>query len=115
MAQARKFKAFEGSRAFKEFDASFFRSGSGGGLSEPVMEFPAILGVLLTTRGAFRILRRNVVSYFLLCARRPLSSSHGRWKAQAPIVVVDKEDEVLFVESSLVGPGTVHWRRSRDS
>ena len=26
-------------------DASFFRSGSGEGLSEPVMEFPAVLGV----------------------------------------------------------------------
>ena len=29
-------------------DASFFRSGSGEGLSEPVMEFPAVLGVFLT-------------------------------------------------------------------
>ena len=28
-------------------DPSFFRSGSGEGLSEPVMEFPAVLGVLL--------------------------------------------------------------------
>ena len=28
-------------------DASFFRSGSGEGLSEPVMEFPAALGVFL--------------------------------------------------------------------
>ena len=28
-------------------DASFFRSGSGEGLSEPVMEFPAVLGVFL--------------------------------------------------------------------
>ena len=28
-------------------DASFFRSGSGEGLSEPVMEFPAVPGVLL--------------------------------------------------------------------
>ena len=28
--------------------ASFFRSGSGEGLSEPVMEFPAVLGVFLT-------------------------------------------------------------------
>ena len=28
-------------------DASFFRSGSGEGLSEPVMEFPAVLGVSL--------------------------------------------------------------------
>ena len=28
--------------------ASFFRSGSGEGLSEPVMEFPAILGAFLT-------------------------------------------------------------------
>ena len=28
-------------------DASFFRSGSGEGLSEPVMEFPAVLGVCL--------------------------------------------------------------------
>ena len=30
-------------------DASFFRIGSGEGLSEPVMEFPAVLGVLLIT------------------------------------------------------------------
>ena len=29
-------------------DASFFRSGSGEGLSELVMEFPAVLGVFLT-------------------------------------------------------------------
>ena len=29
-------------------DASFFRSGSGEGLSEPVMEFPAVLGPFLT-------------------------------------------------------------------
>ena len=28
-------------------DASFFRSGSGEGFSEPVMEFPAVLGVSL--------------------------------------------------------------------
>ena len=28
-------------------DVSFFRSGSGEGLSEPVMEFPAVLGVFL--------------------------------------------------------------------
>ena len=28
-------------------DASFFRSGSGEGLSEPVVEFPAVLGVSL--------------------------------------------------------------------
>ena len=31
-------------------DASFFRSGSGEGLSEPVMEFPAVLGVFLNKR-----------------------------------------------------------------
>ena len=30
-------------------DASFFRSGSGEGLSEPVMEFPAVLGVFQTS------------------------------------------------------------------
>ena len=30
-------------------DASFFRSGSGEGLSEPVMELPAVLGVFLTS------------------------------------------------------------------
>ena len=53
--QTLQFKAFEASRAFPEFslspstagDASFFRSGSGEGLSEPVMEFPAVLGVFL--------------------------------------------------------------------
>ena len=33
-------------------DASFFRSGSGEGLSELVMEFPAVLGVFLT-KGCF--------------------------------------------------------------
>ena len=32
-------------------DASFFRSGSGEGLSEPVMEFPAVLGVFLKQEG----------------------------------------------------------------
>ena len=50
-----QFKAFEGSRAFPEFSpaqcgwgrASFFGSGSGEGLSEPVMEFPAVLGAFL--------------------------------------------------------------------
>ena len=31
--------------------ASFFRSGSGEGLSEPVMEFPAVLGVFLRIWG----------------------------------------------------------------
>ena len=31
-------------------DASFFRSGSGEGLSEPAMEFPAVLGIFLTFR-----------------------------------------------------------------
>ena len=31
-------------------DASFFRSGSGEGLSEPVMEFPALLGVFLISK-----------------------------------------------------------------
>ena len=33
-------------------DASFFRSGSREGLSEPVMEFPAVLGVSLKQRGS---------------------------------------------------------------
>ena len=32
-------------------DASFFRSGSGEGLPEPVMEFPAVLGVFLRSGG----------------------------------------------------------------
>ena len=32
-------------------DASFFRSGSGEGLPEPAMEFPAILGVFLISWG----------------------------------------------------------------
>ena len=52
--QALQFKAFEGSRAFPEFsppstagDISFFRKGSGEGLSELVMEFPAVVGVFL--------------------------------------------------------------------
>ena len=52
--QTLQFKTFEGSRAFPEFpppstagDASFSRSGSGEGLSELVMEFPAVLGVFL--------------------------------------------------------------------
>ena len=34
-------------------DASFFRSGSGEGLSELVMEFPAVLGVFLRLDAAF--------------------------------------------------------------
>ena len=33
-------------------DASFFRSGSGQGLSEPVMEFPTVLRVFLKSGGA---------------------------------------------------------------
>ena len=43
-------------------DASFFRSGSGEGLSEPITEFPAVLGVFLSfdtpplhQRGALRV------------------------------------------------------------
>ena len=47
--QALEYKAFEASRAFPEFsplstagDASFFRSGSGQGPTELVMEFPAV-------------------------------------------------------------------------
>ena len=51
--QTQKFKAFEAFRAFPEdsppqygWDVSFFRSGSGEGLSEPVTEFPAVLRVL---------------------------------------------------------------------
>ena len=35
-------------------DASFFRIGSGEGLSEPVMEFPAVLGVFLKIGGVLR-------------------------------------------------------------
>ena len=53
MPQTLSFTAFEASRAFPEFSppstaggASFFRSGSGEGLPEPVMEFPAVLGVV---------------------------------------------------------------------
>ena len=38
-------------------DASFFRIGSGEGLSELVMEFPAVLGVLLIPRSRTR--KRN--------------------------------------------------------
>ena len=52
--QTLHFKAFEASRAFKNSlplstagDASFFRCGSGEGLSELVMEFPAVLRVFL--------------------------------------------------------------------
>ena len=54
MSQTLSFKAFEASRAFPELSppstaggASFFRSGSREGLPEPVMEFPAVLGVFL--------------------------------------------------------------------
>ena len=39
-------------------DASFFRSGSGEGLPEPVMEFPAVLGAFLIQR--FREMCGNV-------------------------------------------------------
>ena len=35
-------------------DASFFRSGFGEGLSEPVMEFPAVLGVFLNLENGIR-------------------------------------------------------------
>ena len=48
--QALLFKAFEASRACPEFsprDAFFFRNGSGEGLSELVMEFPAALRAFL--------------------------------------------------------------------
>ena len=50
-------------------DASFFRSGSGEGLSEPVMEFPAVLGASLTILGVVsphlpgEILRVVLVSF----------------------------------------------------
>ena len=37
-------------------DASFFRSGSGEGVSEPVMDFPAVLGVFHSPREALRII-----------------------------------------------------------
>ena len=40
--------------------ASFFRSGSGEGLPEPVMEFPAVLGVFLILRTLLRTLLRTV-------------------------------------------------------
>ena len=36
-------------------DASFFRIGSGEGLSEPVMEFPAVLGVTQIGRARHRV------------------------------------------------------------
>ena len=46
-----QFNAFEASRAFPRFTSPrtlpFFRSGSREGLSEPVMEFPAVLSVFL--------------------------------------------------------------------
>ena len=58
--------AFEASSASPEFspapstagDASLFRSGSGEGLSDPVMEFPAALGVFMIfgTPGPERLL-----------------------------------------------------------
>ena len=42
-------------------DASFFRSGSGEGLSELVMEFPAVLGVVLRyPPRAYHIMGRHV-------------------------------------------------------
>ena len=41
-------------------DASFFRSGSGEGLSEPVMEFPAVLGAFLICKGPAVPLSINV-------------------------------------------------------
>ena len=51
IAQTLQLKAFEGSRAFPELSPPqygwgrfFLKSGSGEGLSEPVMEFPAVLG-----------------------------------------------------------------------
>ena len=43
-------------------DASFFRSGSGEGLSEPVMEFPAVLGVCLKITSKNK---HNLTRFFL--------------------------------------------------
>ena len=54
MPQTLQFKAFEASRAFPEFPPPqygwgrlFSGIGSGEGLSELVMDFPAVLGVFL--------------------------------------------------------------------
>ena len=44
-------------------DASFFRLGSGEGLSEPVMEFPAVLGVSLKSVGALKGLQYKLEAY----------------------------------------------------
>ena len=43
-------------------DASFFRSGSGEGLSEPVMEFPAVLGVFLIFSSHKRGFKREKIA-----------------------------------------------------
>ena len=56
-------------------DASFFRSGSGEGLSEPVMQFPAVLGVYLKER-------KEVVSgVYEHLGEHPTPYSHRPWNS----------------------------------
>ena len=70
-------------------DASFFRSGSGEGLSEPVMQFPAVLGVYLnrmTPKNPQQNPRQNP------CLQDP----HTFWAPQAPEA---RGDEILRFQS----------------
>ena len=50
--------------------ASFFRSGSGEGLPEPVMEFPAVLGVFLISESCYtparNLLRNELQKHYFM-------------------------------------------------
>ena len=75
MSQPLSLKAFGGFQSISRimsppstaWDASFFRSGSGEGLSEPVMEFPAVLGAFLNY--TIRI-HRFILARFSIANRR---------------------------------------------
>ena len=63
-------------------NASFFRSGSGEGLSEPFMEFPAVLGVFLRFRvrkGCFLVLLLEQEGH-LLHSKRASNNCKGGYR-----------------------------------
>ena len=61
-------------------DASFFRSGSGEGLSEPVMEIPAVLGVFLGGWGLFPPLKK-----FPCLEKTEENQNINEWKIRTPM------------------------------
>ena len=88
-------------------DASFFRSGSGKGLSELVMEFPAVLGAFLSSpsmvRAHFQAMRMQCDAYFLC----QLSQKIGLC-----FVSVKSHHMLLRKEVCLPEPTLGDWRMS---